>query len=102
MKDNYDNVRLQHLITIGAKYMLVSDGEGVLAVDNLNVQSHPKWSQMTIFDVLRKRSMHMVCLLSPFPFPLLYPLPCLANAASLRSWQPSYRFHTRRCQQDRP
>lgn len=75
MKDNYDNVRLQHLITIGAKYMLVSDGEGVLAVDNLNVQSHPKWSQITIFDVLRKRSMHMVCLLSPFPFPLLYPLP---------------------------
>ena len=35
MKDNYDNVRLQHLITIGAKYMLVSDGAGFLAVDNV-------------------------------------------------------------------
>lgn len=98
MKDNYENVRLQHLITIGAKYMLVSDGEGVLAVDNLNVQSHPKWSQITIFDVLRKRSMHMVCLLSLPPSSTHF----LANAASLRSWQPSYRFHTPRCQQDRP
>lgn len=67
MKDNHDNVRLQHLITIGAKYMLVSDGAGVLAVDNLNVQSHPKWSQITIFDVLQKGGLHMVSLLPSLP-----------------------------------
>jgi hypothetical protein len=51
MQDNYENVRIQHLITIGAKNMLVSDGHGVPALDNLAIEGHPRWSQISIFDV---------------------------------------------------
>lgn len=47
---NHGNVRIQHLITIGAKYMIVSDGKGVLAKDNLATGNHPKWSQITVYD----------------------------------------------------
>lgn len=54
MQDNFKNVRLQHIITIGAKYSLVSDGQGVLATTNLGVEGHPAWSQITIFDVSGK------------------------------------------------
>lgn len=48
---NYDNVRIQHLITIGPKYMLVSDGQGVLASDNLATTAHPRWSHLAYYDV---------------------------------------------------
>ena len=51
LENNGANVRLQHLITIGAKYSLVADGKGLLATDNLNVDTHPSWSQITILDV---------------------------------------------------
>ncbi|RDA88218.1 hypothetical protein CP532_0368 [Ophiocordyceps camponoti-leonardi (nom. inval.)] len=51
LKDNYANVRIQHLITIGAKYMVVRDGVGIPAIDNLNVQAHPRWSQISVLDV---------------------------------------------------
>ncbi|KAM7195859.1 pectin lyase-like protein [Rhypophila sp. PSN 637] len=50
LENNGANVRLQNLITIGAKYSLVQDGKGLLATDNLNVNSHPRWSQISIFD----------------------------------------------------
>jgi hypothetical protein len=41
LEKNFSNVRIQHLVTIGAKYMAVMDGKGLLAKDNLNVNSHP-------------------------------------------------------------
>ncbi|KAK0623773.1 pectate lyase superfamily protein-domain-containing protein, partial [Immersiella caudata] len=47
---NYDGVRIQHLVTIGAKYMVVQDGKGVLAIDNLVTTAHPRWSHVSIFD----------------------------------------------------
>ncbi|KAL4733150.1 hypothetical protein BDV11DRAFT_175970 [Aspergillus similis] len=48
---NYDNVRLQHVIAIGAEYILVADGNGVLSTDNLAIESHLAWAQISIFDV---------------------------------------------------
>jgi len=48
---NHASVRFQHLITIGAKYMAVMNGAGIPAAANLNVNSHPFWSQISILDV---------------------------------------------------
>ncbi|KAL7624109.1 hypothetical protein AAE478_005666 [Parahypoxylon ruwenzoriense] len=50
LENNSGTIRVQHMITIGAKYSLVQDGVGVLAGDNLNVDSHPSWSQISVFD----------------------------------------------------
>jgi hypothetical protein len=36
-ENNTNNIRLQHLVTTGAKYMLVQEGIGILAWENLNV-----------------------------------------------------------------
>ncbi|KAL8363406.1 hypothetical protein RB601_009262 [Gaeumannomyces tritici] len=51
LEDNHAGVRFHNLITIGAKYMAVMDGKGIKALDYLNVESHPRWSQMTVLDV---------------------------------------------------
>ncbi|KAH0427929.1 exo-1, 3-beta-D-glucanase [Colletotrichum camelliae] len=51
LDDNYANVRFQNLVTIGAKYMAVMDGVGISALDNLNVEGHPRWSLVSILDV---------------------------------------------------
>ncbi|RDA91604.1 hypothetical protein CP533_4653 [Ophiocordyceps camponoti-saundersi (nom. inval.)] len=51
LQENYANVRIHHLITIGAKYMIVRDGVGIPALDNLNVKAHPRWSQISVLDV---------------------------------------------------
>jgi len=48
---NAASVRIQHMITIGAKYMAVMNGVGIKAADNLNVNSHPFWSQISVLDV---------------------------------------------------
>ncbi|KAL4918625.1 pectate lyase superfamily protein-domain-containing protein [Aspergillus aurantiobrunneus] len=50
LDNNYDNVRLQHIIAIGAEYILVSDGEGIRSTDNLAISAHPAWAQVSIFD----------------------------------------------------
>lgn len=47
---NYGGIRIHNLITIGAANMLVSDSAKVSAADNLNVDYHPYWSQITVFD----------------------------------------------------
>ncbi|KAL8364554.1 hypothetical protein RB595_003710 [Gaeumannomyces hyphopodioides] len=51
LQDNHAGVRFQNLITIGAEYMAVMNGKGIRALDYLNVQAHPRWSQMSILDV---------------------------------------------------
>ena len=51
LNSNKPSVRIQNLITIGAKYMAVMDGSGITAASNMNVKAHPFWSQITIFDV---------------------------------------------------
>lgn len=51
LKNNFANIRFQNLVTIGAKYMAVMDGKGIPAIDNLNVDTHPNWSQISILDV---------------------------------------------------
>jgi hypothetical protein len=51
---NYDNNRLGHVIGIGAKYVMVVNGKGVSAADNLATTAHPSWSQISIFDVPSK------------------------------------------------
>ncbi|KAL4884771.1 pectin lyase fold/virulence factor [Aspergillus karnatakaensis] len=50
LENNHGNVRLQHMIAIGAEYILVADGQGVRSVDNLAVTAHPAWAQISIFD----------------------------------------------------
>ncbi|KAF1817732.1 glycoside hydrolase family 55 protein [Dissoconium aciculare CBS 342.82] len=67
---NKGNVRFQHLITIGAKYMIVQDGKGITAADNLNVKSHPRWSQISILDLAFVKADHQ----SPFSATVI-PLP---------------------------
>ncbi|KAL2014957.1 hypothetical protein VTK56DRAFT_6725 [Thermocarpiscus australiensis] len=44
-------MRIENLITIGAKYMAVIDGKGILATDNINGEDYPFWSQVTLLDV---------------------------------------------------
>ncbi|OIW25494.1 pectin lyase-like protein [Coniochaeta ligniaria NRRL 30616] len=48
---NAASVRIENLVTIGAKYMAVMNGVGVKAADNLNVGAHPFWSQLSVLDV---------------------------------------------------
>lgn len=47
---NYDNVRMQHIIAIGAKYTMVHEGKVVLASADQAVSGHPQWSQISIFN----------------------------------------------------
>ncbi|KAK5659440.1 hypothetical protein OQA88_641 [Cercophora sp. LCS_1] len=51
LEGNHASVRFQHLITIGVQYMAVMEGQGIPAADNLNVDAHPFWSQISILDV---------------------------------------------------
>ncbi|KAL3464344.1 pectate lyase superfamily protein-domain-containing protein [Aspergillus heterothallicus] len=51
LNNNHDNVRLEHIIAIGAEYILVSDGRGVRSIDNLGITAHPAWAQISVFDV---------------------------------------------------
>jgi hypothetical protein len=41
LENHLANVRIQNLVTIGAKYMAVMDGKGIPAIDNLNVNRAP-------------------------------------------------------------
>jgi hypothetical protein len=59
LDDNFINVRIQHLITIGAKYIAVHNGVGIPAIDNLNVQGHPRWSQISVLDVANNGSNYL-------------------------------------------
>ena len=49
VKDNYENVRIQHLIGIGAEYVIAGDAK-VKAVDNLATDKHPSWSHVSVYD----------------------------------------------------
>lgn len=51
LDSNLSNIRIQNLATIGAKYMVVMNSKGIAATDNLNMKTHPEWSQITILDV---------------------------------------------------
>ncbi|KAH7355068.1 hypothetical protein BKA65DRAFT_593140 [Rhexocercosporidium sp. MPI-PUGE-AT-0058] len=51
LDDNHSGVRIQQLITIGAKYMAVMNGKAIPPLDYLNVKTHPSWSQMSLLDV---------------------------------------------------
>ncbi|KAL8387027.1 hypothetical protein RB595_010211 [Gaeumannomyces hyphopodioides] len=51
LKDNHSGVRIQHLITIGAKYIAVMNGVAIKALDYLDVESYPRWSQISVLDV---------------------------------------------------
>ncbi|KAF6837096.1 exo-beta-D-glucanase [Colletotrichum musicola] len=51
LKGNHASVRWEHIVTIGSKYMFVMNGKGIAAKDNLNVDVHPFWSQVSLLDV---------------------------------------------------
>lgn len=57
-----NNNRIANLVTIGSKYMLVSNETGISAKDNLAVSGHPAWSQISVFDLPSK---------GPAPVPLV-------------------------------
>ncbi|KAJ0425988.1 pectate lyase superfamily protein-domain-containing protein [Aspergillus carlsbadensis] len=50
LNNNRGNVRLEHIIAIGAEYVLVSDGRGIRSTDNLGITAHPASAQISIFD----------------------------------------------------
>ncbi|KAK4203018.1 pectate lyase superfamily protein-domain-containing protein [Triangularia verruculosa] len=84
LKDNHAGVRFQHLITIGAKYMAVMNGKGILALDYLNVESHPRWSQISVLDVSSDGEMAQMLWIDPKIWDMAQPEftckpPCLVN-----------------------
>lgn len=44
-------MRWEHLVTIGAKYMVIMDGKGIATEYNLNIDAHPFWSQISLLHV---------------------------------------------------
>ena len=50
LQDNFGNVTIHNLITIGAVNMIESDGLTIKASDNQAVDFHPRWSQISVFD----------------------------------------------------
>ncbi|PGH08809.1 hypothetical protein AJ80_07768 [Polytolypa hystricis UAMH7299] len=50
LQDNHGGIRIYNLITIGSVSMITSDGHDISARDNLAVDFHPYWSQITVFD----------------------------------------------------
>jgi len=50
LENNYEKVYVDHLIGIGAKYLIADGGRGILAKDNLAVESHPRWAQISIYE----------------------------------------------------
>ncbi|KAM6513794.1 hypothetical protein FALCPG4_015007 [Fusarium falciforme] len=51
LENNFANVKIQSLVTIGTENMVVQEGFTVSALDNLHVQTHPRWSYIANFDV---------------------------------------------------
>ncbi|KAF6838862.1 LysM domain-containing protein [Colletotrichum musicola] len=64
-EENYANVRWQNFVTIGAKYMAVMDGVGISALDNLNVEQHPRWSLVSVLDVSGDKEFQDVVWIDP-------------------------------------
>ncbi|POR35855.1 Exo-beta-1,3-glucanase [Tolypocladium paradoxum] len=50
LQGNFGGVKIHNLITIGAVYMIESDGMKVKSSDNKAVDFHPRWSQIAVFD----------------------------------------------------
>ncbi|OJD12350.1 hypothetical protein AJ78_07043 [Emergomyces pasteurianus Ep9510] len=55
LERNGDRVRIQNLVTIGATNMIVSGRTQVSSEDNLAVNYHPYWSQITAVDPIHNR-----------------------------------------------
>jgi hypothetical protein len=51
LKNNFANIRITNLVTIGSEYVAVMDGKGIAAADNLNIDIHSGWSQISVLDV---------------------------------------------------
>ncbi|KAI8950578.1 pectate lyase superfamily protein-domain-containing protein [Xylaria longipes] len=52
LEKNYENNRLQNVVTIGAKNIIVSPGGTAISSDaNLAVTSHPQWAHISLYDV---------------------------------------------------
>ncbi|KAI0912764.1 pectate lyase superfamily protein-domain-containing protein [Ustulina deusta] len=52
LDSNYDNNRLQNIIAIGAKNVIVSpDGTAISSNANLAVTSHPAWAHISLYNV---------------------------------------------------
>lgn len=51
LQGNFANVRFYNLISIGAQYMAVMNGQAITAEANKNVPGHPEWSQVSVIDV---------------------------------------------------
>ncbi len=52
LDNNYDHNRLQHIIAIGAKNIIVSPGGTAITSNaNLAVTGHPAWAHISLYDV---------------------------------------------------
>jgi hypothetical protein len=49
MQNNYDNIVIYNLVTIGATNVANSDGQLISAKENLQVNSHPFWTHVALF-----------------------------------------------------
>lgn len=49
---NHDNNRIQHVIGIGAEYILRSERLGINSTANLAIEEHPSWAQISVFNIL--------------------------------------------------
>lgn len=58
LDENKSSVRIQHLVTIGSKYMAVMNGVGITAAANMNADEHPFWSQISVLDVVSDGSQY--------------------------------------------
>jgi hypothetical protein len=47
---NFNRVRIEQIITIGANTSVVADGIGINYADNLDVTGTTPWSQISLFD----------------------------------------------------
>ena len=84
LEDNHAGIRFHNVITIGAKYMAVMDGKGIEALDYLNVESHPRWSQISVMDVAGDNELAELLWIDPKIWDMDQPAftcvpPCLVN-----------------------
>jgi hypothetical protein len=51
LDSNYNNNKIQHIIGIGAKNIIVSAKTTISSEDNLAVTSHPSWAHISLYEV---------------------------------------------------
>ncbi|KAJ3495220.1 hypothetical protein NLG97_g3548 [Lecanicillium saksenae] len=56
LNENYENVRIEQLITIGSTDSFVTPSDVVMSLDNLAIDTHPSWSQISMVNATTGKS----------------------------------------------